>query len=222
MAKVLLGITGSVAAVKTLEIAELLLKTGHDVRVCCTASSLYFFPLQKLREVIGPKDESDLPPVFLDADEWSWGGGGSHYKTEQKILHIEARRWADLFLLAPLDANTLAKMADGIADNTLTCIWRAWDLAKPVILAPAMNTLMWKKRATLRNLQWIAEEFGLADSQSIHPSSFCEAINKQRGKLALLAPAEKQLACGDLGLGAMAPIQEIIREVNRLILTVPH
>ena len=59
------------------------------------------------------------------------------------VRHIEFRHWADLLVVAPLDANTLAKFAIGLCDNFLTCLFRAWDFAKPVILAPAMNTLMW-------------------------------------------------------------------------------
>ena len=60
------------------------------------------------------------------------------------MLHIEFRKWADLLVVAPLDANTLAKFALGLSDNFLSCVFRAWDFARPVILAPAMNTLMWQ------------------------------------------------------------------------------
>ena len=72
------------------------------------------------------------------------------------MLHIELRRWADLLLIAPLDANTLAKLAAGLADNCLTCVWRAWDPARPVVLAPAMNTLMWQHPLTARRLRQLA------------------------------------------------------------------
>uniref|UniRef100_A0A8D2J364 Phosphopantothenoylcysteine decarboxylase n=1 Tax=Varanus komodoensis TaxID=61221 RepID=A0A8D2J364_VARKO len=60
------------------------------------------------------------------------------------VLHIDLRRWADLMLVAPLDANTLAKIASGLCDNLLTCVVRAWDLSKPLLFCPAMNTAMWE------------------------------------------------------------------------------
>lgn len=59
------------------------------------------------------------------------------------VLHIELRRWADVLVLAPLSANTMAKVAHGLCDNLLTSVVRAWDYAKPMIVAPAMNTYMW-------------------------------------------------------------------------------
>ena len=77
--------------------------------------------------------------------------GGADERTDE-VLHIELRRWADVLLIAPLDANTLAKLAVGLSDNCLTCVWRAWDPVRPVILAPAMNTLMWEHAITARHL----------------------------------------------------------------------
>jgi len=74
------------------------------------------------------------------------------------VLHIELRRWADLFVIAPLDANTLGKLAAGLADNCLTCVWRAWDPERPAVLAPAMNTLMWRHPATARCLRQLAAD----------------------------------------------------------------
>lgn len=73
-----------------------------------------------------------------DTKEWeSWKRRGDPVK------HIELRDWADILLLAPLDANTLAKIAQGLCDNLLTCIVRAWNLNKPLIFCPAMNTQMY-------------------------------------------------------------------------------
>ena len=85
-------------------------------------------------------------------------GPGTRYHRGDEVLHIEFRKWADLFLVAPLDANTLAKFALGISDNFLSCVFRAWDFAKPVILAPAMNTLMWDSPVTLRHLRQLLED----------------------------------------------------------------
>src|SRR4029077_5091902 len=98
--------------------------------------------------------------VILDEDEWPGQTEGRHWEREQPVLHIELRRWADLFVIAPLDANTLAKLANGLADNCLTCVWRAWDATRPVVLAPAMNTLMWQHPATVRHLRQLAVDTG--------------------------------------------------------------
>ena len=88
------------------------------------------------------------------SDEWP----GTRYHRGDEVLHIEFRKWADMLIVAPLDANTLAKFALGLSDNFLTCIFRAWDFAKPVILAPAMNTLMWESPVTLRHLRQLLED----------------------------------------------------------------
>jgi len=73
--------------------------------------------------------------VHLDEDEWPTGEG-QLWQRDDPVLHIELRRWAEVFVIAPLDANTLAKLACGLADNCLTCVCRAWTRAA-VILAPA-------------------------------------------------------------------------------------
>ena len=97
----------------------------------------------------------DRPVRLLrDRDEWPAPG----YSRGDPVLHIELRNWADLLIVAPLDANTLAKFALGISDNFLTCVFRAWDFAKPVFLAPAMNTLMWQSPVTLRHLRQLLED----------------------------------------------------------------
>ena len=69
-----------------------------------------------------------------------------------------------LLLIAPLDANTLAKLANGLADNCLTCVWRAWDRTRPVVLAPAMNTLMWEHPLTGRHLRQLAADAGAGNA----------------------------------------------------------
>lgn len=63
-------------------------------------------------------------------------------------IRLDLRKWADAFIIAPLDANTLAKIANGLADNLLTCVARAWDFNKPFYFAPAMNTCMWEHPLT--------------------------------------------------------------------------
>src|SRR6476661_7378075 len=134
MARILLGATGSVAAIKVPALFDALRRQGHEVRIVATRAATYFFDVAPLR-----------PHLSLDEDEWP----GERYARGDAVLHIELRRWADVLLVAPLDANTLAKFALGLCDNCLTCVYRAWDPARPVVLAPAMNTLMWQHPATV-------------------------------------------------------------------------
>src|SRR5436190_20460177 len=144
MARIILGVTGSVAALKAPELFAALRASGHAVRVVATEPALYFFDLAAL----GPDDPSG-GPLFRDADEWP----GVRYRRGDPVLHIAFRQWADLLIVAPLDANTLGKFALGLSDNFLTCLFRAWDFSRPVVLAPAMNTLMWQSPVTLRHLR---------------------------------------------------------------------
>jgi phosphopantothenoylcysteine decarboxylase len=199
MANIVLGVTGSVAAIYTHELVDDLRAAGHDVKVVATAASLYFFnPVPLGRAIV------------CDADEWP----GERYQRGDPVLHIELRRWADLLLIAPLDANTLAKLALGLADNTLTCIWRAWDHNRSVVLAPAMNTLMWEHPATLRHLRQIAEDLNAAPPPGLALSDFVEWINRQSRQLRIPAPVSKRLACDDVGMGAMASREAIVAAVQ--------
>jgi phosphopantothenoylcysteine decarboxylase len=210
MANVLLGVTGSVAAIRTPDIYALLKKTGHQVKVVATSASLYFFDPAQLDGKNGQRDPS---VVILDEDEWPERDKGKRWQREEPVLHIELRRWAELLLIAPLDANTLAKLACGLADNCLTCIWRAWDPARPVVLAPAMNTLMWQHRLTSRHLLALAEDVGIPAPKNLAsagPEAIAEWINEAAGRLRVLAPASKRLACGDVGVGALAAPEEIV------------
>ena len=177
MSKILLGVTGSVAAIYTSELALDLRDAGHAVKVVATPSSLYFF------------DAASVADLVTDADEWP----RARYERGDPVVHIELRRWADILLVAPLDANTLAKFALGLSDNCLTCVYRAWDRARPIILAPAMNTLMWEHPATDRHLTQIKADMG--------------------GALTVVPPQVKTLACDDIGIGAMADRSAIAHAV---------
>jgi phosphopantothenoylcysteine decarboxylase len=176
--KVLLGVTGSVAAIYTPELVDDLRRAGHEVRVVVTRSAPYFFDPARISG-----------GVIRDEDEWP----GALYRRGDPVLHIELRRWADVLVVAPLDANTLAKFALGIVDNCLACVYRAWDRSRPIVLAPAMNTLMWEHPATARHLAQIRDDVG--------------------PKLAVVAPVTKTLACDDVGIGAMAGRPEILAKI---------
>ncbi|HTE20011.1 MAG TPA: flavoprotein [Armatimonadota bacterium] len=212
----LLGVTGSVAAVKTPELCRELRRAGYAVKVAATGAALTFFDPADL-----PRAESDpgdplavrgQSTLYLDADEWPVG---RRFELGEPVLHIELRKWADVLLLAPLDANTLAKVALGLCDNLLTCVYRAWDFSRPVALAPAMNTLMWEHPATARHLRQLLADHGGADAPpGLDAGALCEWINAHCPRLAVIPPQSKRLACGDEGMGGLAAVEEIVRGVR--------
>jgi len=214
MAKILLGATGSVAAVRTPTLFAALRAAGHDVRVVATTASLYFFdPLE-----LDPGSTARNPAIVsVDADEWPGRDDGARWERGDAVLHIELRRWADLFLIAPLDANTLTKIALGLCDNCLTCVWRAWDTSKPVVLAPAMNSLMWEHPHTKRYLRQLGSDFGASHVPGhLDTPTTIDAINERSPRLRIVAPVEKTLACGDVGIGAMAEVSAIVECVGAM------
>lgn len=137
--KILLGITGSIAAYKAIFLVRNLIKAGAEVRVILTPSA---------KDFVTPLSLATLSknPVLTDLfEEDSWAN------------HVMLGRWADAMIIAPLSCNTLAKMAGGICDNLLMAVYLSATC--PVIVAPAMDEDMWKHGSTKRNLQTI-EEFG--------------------------------------------------------------
>jgi phosphopantothenoylcysteine decarboxylase len=208
MVRVLLGVTGSVAALRTPALYEALVAGGHVVRVVATETSLYFFDPSHL-----PPCEAgaDRGPVFRDADEWPDGG----YHRDDPVLHIELRKWAEVLVAAPLDAHTLAKFTTGLCDNLLTCVFRAWDFARPVILAPAMNTLMWESPITARHLRQLVDDFGDGRAPRTWPLDEAPSVFARHApRLVLVPPQAKRLACGDVGVGAMAEVDTIAEAVR--------
>lgn len=125
------------------------------------------------------------------------------------VLHIDLRDWADVFLIAPLSAHTLAKISHGLCDDTVTCVARAWDMGrgsrpgKPLLLAPAMNTAMWDHPLTQAQLDTIVS-FG---SRSM-------AAPSSGGVVRVIPPLAKTLACGEIGVGALANVDDIIQIVG--------
>ncbi|XP_012940760.1 uncharacterized protein LOC101860265 [Aplysia californica] len=178
--RVLIGCTGSVASIKIPPLVNALRQSGFqmDIKVVSTQNALHFFS----------KDELDVP-VLTDKDEWeTWSS------VQDPVLHIELRRWADVFLIAPLDANTLAKMANGLCDNLLTCVVRAWDPARPLLFAPAMNTFMWEHPLTARHIAALTD-LGYREVPCVR----------------------KKLACGDIGYGAMAEVPTLVAAVEEAL-----
>lgn len=178
--RILLGVTGSVAATLTPKLVKGLVEARHLVQLVATEPSLYFFDRRDL-----------IHGVDVWEEETEWPNGS--YVKDQEIPHIDLSDWADILLIAPLTANTLAKMANGICDNLLTSIVRAWPHEKPIVLAPAMNTRMWENRMT-----------------ELHIISVGGCFRQ----VLIVEPISKKLACGDVGKGAMADIANIIKVVS--------
>ncbi len=141
--KVVVGISGGIAAYKIPKFISLLVEAGHEVRVISTTNGLRFVSPLTLATISGHSVESDL-----------FSMEGSH-----GMSHIHLPEWADLILVAPATANLLAKVANGLADDlvsTLICAaGTGEDAACPVVYAPAMNTRMWHHAATQANVQRI-------------------------------------------------------------------
>src|SRR5262249_22770146 len=108
MAKVLLGVTGSVAAIRAPELYAELKRAGHQVKVVATQASLYFCDPAALDPLDSGRPVRNPSVVVVDEDEWPGRDSGKRYAREEPVLHIELRRWADILVIAPLDANTLA------------------------------------------------------------------------------------------------------------------
>jgi phosphopantothenoylcysteine decarboxylase len=222
MANILLGVTGSVAAIRTPALFQQLLAAGHPVKVVATQSALFFFDPAELRLPTSPPAGRDRQVVILDEDEWPGRAGGQRYQRGDKVVHIELRRWAELLLVAPLDANTLAKFANGLADNCLACVWRAWDQSRPVVLAPAMNTLMWEHPMTARHLRQLAADAGAGElPRNLDLPALLGAINHQCVRLRVVPPQSKRLACDDVGMGALAEVEEIIAATQTTLASLP-
>ncbi|KAL4707224.1 hypothetical protein ACJJTC_008211 [Scirpophaga incertulas] len=185
--KLLIAATGSVAALKIpLLINSVFESSARDdlptfeVRLIVTEHAKHFFDVTGLSpEVI----------VYDDKSEWeAWNDRGD------PVLHIEIVKWADMMVIAPLDANTLAKMAQGICDNLLSCTTRAWDLKKPLLFCPAMNTRMWEHPVTTKHIA-LLKEWGHTE----------------------IPPISKTLMCGDTGIGAMAEVDTIVKVISEKI-----
>ncbi|KAI0885801.1 flavoprotein [Annulohypoxylon maeteangense] len=239
----LLAASGSVATIKLPLIIEALAErhsqrnSSQDlsIRVLLTPSATRFLSGQS-REQPPVSSLLSMPcvdGVYVDADEWR-----EPWKRGDAILHIELRRWADLLVIAPLSANTMAKIVGGFADGILTSVVRAWDAwgeldsdtgrkrKKHIIVAPAMNTAMWRHPVTAKSLRVLEEEWGVgghgsAKARPAHPATDDEGPTPEPkregddgGWFEVLRPQSKTLACGDVGDGAMMEWKEIVAVIE--------
>lgn len=136
--KILVGITGSIAAYKTITLVRLLIKAGADVKVVMTNAAKEFASPVVLSTLSKNKVTYDL----VEGDDWS--------------NHVMLGRWADVFVIAPLSCNTMAKMANGLCDNVLLAVYLSATC--PVVIAPAMDEDMWHHPSTQRNLEQLVKD----------------------------------------------------------------
>ena len=176
--QILLGVTGSIAAYKAADLCSQLGKLGADVHVILTHAAAQFVGAATFRALTR---NTVLQDVF---DE-------PHAK---RIAHIDLAQSADLVLVAPASADILAKMAHGFADDMLSTCLLATPSSTPVLVAPAMNTVMWNHPATVANL-----------------------LTLER-RVQIVQPGYGVLACQDVGVGKLADVPEIVRAVINLLL----
>jgi flavoprotein len=188
---ILLGITGSVAAIISHKIVEQLKKYDAEVEVIVTPSAMAFVDMLKLTTIASR--------IWIEEDEWKWKIENVEFPIYKKkwakndpVLHVELRRRASMLVIAPATANTIAKIDTGLCDNLLTSVVLAWDNNKPIVIAPAMNTYMWENQRTQNHISRL-RMYG------------CRIVE----------PQTKVLACGDEGCGALADISDIMKAVTQ-------
>jgi phosphopantothenoylcysteine decarboxylase len=175
---IVLGVTGSIAAHRAADLASLLTKSHGDVHVVMTADALRFITALPFKTL-------SRNPVVTDLydEEEGW-----------KPTHIKLADEASLLLIAPATANTIAKLAHGIADDALTCIALALNPQAKILIAPAMNGKMWLHPATQQNV----------------------ATLKNRGA-EFIGPEEGLLSCGYEGIGRLWPVEKVAGRAMELL-----
>lgn len=210
----LLAATGSVA---TIKISNIITALSHhipklSIRVILTTKAQQFLAGQSAEQptVSSLLSLPGVEAVYDDDAEW----GPEPWRRGVDILHISLRRWADILVIAPLSANTLAKLANGLSDNLLTSVCRAWDTdgqvdgkKKRIVVAPAMNTAMWRHPVTAQHIRVLEKDWGVKkDEQTGEETGWFEVLQPQASKI---------LACGDVGAGAMLEWTEIVKIIEK-------
>ena len=174
---IVLGVSGSIAAHKAIDLASLLTKERHGVDVVLTRDAQEFVKSMPFRTL------TRRPVVTSLYDE-----------DETGVTHIRFADNADLMLIAPASANTIAKLANGFADDALGCVALALNPGVPVLVAPAMNGKMWQHPATHTNVKKLRE----------------------RG-VEFVGPDEGMLSCGYEGVGRLWPVEGIVGRTLELL-----
>ncbi len=191
MARILLGVTGGIAAYKALELARLAIKAGHAVRVIETESATRFVGTASFAGITGA-------PVLVtewEPDQLRGAWPGDPLPAHAPIGHLELVERADVFMVAPASANTVAKLAGGLADNLLTAA--ALACRKPLLIAPAMNAAMYEHAATQANLERL----------------------RARGATVLEPGTGSLASLGEEGVGRLPEPPELLVEIERALLT---
>ncbi|MCL2053312.1 MAG: phosphopantothenoylcysteine decarboxylase [Oscillospiraceae bacterium] len=173
MKDIILGVTGSIAAYKAAEIANLLAKSNMNVHTIMTDAATKFITPLTFQTLTKNKVYTDMFEQAVYSD----------------VRHISLAQKADCFVIAPASADIIGKIAAGIADDMLTTVIMAFQ-NKPVIICPAMNTAMYENPITKRNIETLT-------ALGYH----------------FVEPKESRLACGDLGKGALADVDCIIKRI---------
>lgn len=175
---ILLAVSGSISAYKAADLTSQLGKLGYTVHVLMTEAATQFITPLTL-QVLAKN------PVHTDVME---------EKIAERINHIELGKEADLFILVPASANTIAKLAHGMADNMVTATALALPSTVKKLVAPAMNTKMYDNPLTQKNLATL-QELGYG----------------------IIEPKSSLLACGDIGRGALADLATIIEKIEETL-----
>ena len=176
--RIILAVSGSISAYKAADLTSRLKKKGYDVHVIMTEAAQAFITPLTLQVL-------SKNPVHTDVME---------EKLAERINHIDLGKEADLFVVAPASANTIAKLAYGLADNMLTATALALPSTTPKLIAPAMNTKMYENPLTKKNLN------------TLHDLGYQEIL-----------PKSGLLAFGDTGRGALADIDDIIESIDNAL-----
>ena len=177
--KIILGVSGSIAAYKAAYLTRLMVKEGFDVKVIMTESAVDFIGVLTLATL----SKNPVQTKIFDENSGVW------------VNHVALASWADLILIAPLSANTLAKMASGLCDNLILTTYLSATC--PAYVAPAMDRDMYLHPSVRQNLETL----------------------KKRGNI-IIPPSEGELASGLEGIGRMAEPEDILLEIKKKALKV--
>jgi len=177
--KVLIGVTAGIAIYKTCSLVRMFIKNGAEVKVIMSESSTKLISPVVFQSLSGN-------PVYVDM-----------YKPieENAVDHINLANWCDIFVLVPASANTIGKIANGIADNLLTTTIMALPKGKPVLIVPAMNTNMWENEFFKKNME----------------------IIKKADNYHIIEPEIGLLAEGHEGKGVLADISKIFDKSKEIL-----
>lgn len=177
--KILIGVTGGIAAYKACSLVNMFLKEGTDVKVIMTEGATKFVTPLTFQSLTNH-------PVYIDM----WQA-----YSKEEVEHISLAKWANIMIVSPATANTIGKIANGIADNLLTTVIMALPKDTPVLIAPAMNTNMWENPIVQNNI---------------------ESLKKDK-KYSFMDAKEGILVCRTEGRGKIADNEDILEKTKKLL-----